>query len=124
MGKGVAGIGTGFGKGIAGLVMKPVAGVLDAATNITAGIANTPDALMQKTVIPVTRRRLPRVLTAHEKLGEYKKKKALASLIVWHMEQQGLDGRQLDDLSNAQVITMREREKIKFQQIVGDDGQQ
>ena len=93
--------------------MKPVVGVLDAATNITADIANTPYALMQKQVISVTRRRLPRILSNHEKLGEYKKKKVLASLIVWHMEQLGLDGRQLYDLSNAQVINKNVTKKVK-----------
>ena len=100
--------------------MKPVAGVLDGVTNITTGIANTPDALMQKTVIPVQRRRLPRTLQKHEKLKEYKKKQALGSLIVWHMEQQGLDGRQLGGLSSAEIIDLREREKIMFQQIIND----
>ena len=116
--KGVKGIGTGTGKALTGLVFKPVAGVLGAAESITAGIGNTPDALMQKTVIPVQRRRLPRTLQKHEKLKEYKKKQALGSLIVWHMEEQGLDGRQLGNLSNAEKIELREREKIMFQQII------
>eukprot|EP01084_Bolivina_argentea_P293505 504805_1 len=118
--KGVAGLGTGLGKGVAGLVMKPVAGVLDAATNITAGIANTPDALLQKTIIPIQRRRLPRTLQKHSKLSEYKKKQALGSLIVWSLEEQGLDGRQLENKSTTNIIDMREREKIMFQQIINN----
>eukprot|EP01084_Bolivina_argentea_P282094 482791_1 len=119
--KGAMGLGTGIGKGLAGLVMKPVAGVLDAATNITAGIANTPDALMQKTVIPVQRRRLPRSLQRHQPLGPYKKKQALGSLIVWSLEEEGLDGRHLGGLNAEGIIDLREREKIMFQQII-DDG--
>ena len=45
-----------------------------AITNITAAITNTPAALIQK----------------------HKMKKTLASLIVWHMEQQGVTGASKD----------------------------
>ena len=47
----MTGLGTGIGKGLAGLVMKPVAGVMDAATNITAGIAKSPEVVMHETVL-------------------------------------------------------------------------
>eukprot|EP01084_Bolivina_argentea_P063066 115212_1 len=118
--KGASGIGSGIGKGLAGLVMRPVAGVLDAATNITQGIANTPDALMGKTLLPVERCRLPRPLQLHEQLQAYKRKKALGYLIVWHLEKQGLDDKQIGDLSENDIIDLRERERIIFQQIIND----
>eukprot|EP01084_Bolivina_argentea_P293504 504803_1 len=118
--KGASGIATGIGKGVAGLVMKPVAGVLDAATNVATGIGNTPDALLEKTIKPIQRIRLPQTLQKQSKLSKYKKKLALASLIVWNLDEKGLDGRQLENKSTKNIIDMREREKIMFQQIINN----
>ncbi|KAG1054811.1 hypothetical protein G6F43_003196 [Rhizopus delemar] len=107
---GAVGFVGGLGKGLVGAITKPVAGLFDMTSNITAGIRETAS---DETVI--TRERLPRFIGRDGILKPYSEREALGQLWLKEME----DGSFLNDayvahgvLENKQTAVILTYENI------------
>ena len=77
--EGVGGFFKGMGKGLAGVVARPIAGVVDATSNAFAGIHNELD-----TKAEIEQQRRPRVMDENP-LQVYKERLAHAQDILWQL---------------------------------------
>ncbi|CAG8629647.1 9806_t:CDS:10, partial [Dentiscutata heterogama] len=105
--EGATGLIKGVGKGIVGFVTKPVVGILDLTSNITAGIRNTTTVFDENEIVPT---RLPRYVGRDGILRPYQQREALGQSWLKQLE----DGKYFNDeyvahlnlIGNDQIIML------------------
>ena len=136
---GIKGVAVGFGKGILGLVCKPVKGTIDLVTQTTRGISNTPRTMyvgISKMVKKVPKSAVPTTQNPNEPLEESKDNGSSANIDpsddIFIGEENGehiyISKKALkENIRNSQVLSallyqsercLTAEEKAKMQQIV------
>jgi hypothetical protein len=99
---GLLGFGKGLVKGTVGLAIKPVAGVIDAATSVGAGIKNTGEVVEEARV----RSRFPRMLYGSQKAVKIYDEEA--AWVNWVLKHPKLEGRLAEEVYHSHTFKASE----------------